>query len=265
MADESRHADDARLDEPRHQRTTGPVRPVRPARRRGPRRPGPRRPGPTTEPGRPRDLDRDATADRDDSPEPATADESRRAAGRPAAAPAASTSAAQQSAGSDSAAENAPLVTRDRAEQYASRWNEVKGMFVDEPRQAVQQADVLVGELLDELQALFRDQRQDIEQGLDTDETATEDLRLALRRYRSFFGRLSGRSAAIVATASATTTTGTARAAARTAVAARAEPSRGPGYGAPTNRLPVTACPSRLDAPAPMVAAGPSVVRRPGR
>ena len=93
----------------------------------------------------------------------------------------------------DTADERAPLVPRDRADQYASRWNEVKGMFVDEPRQAVQQADALVGELLDDLERLFREQRQDIERGLDNDDTSTEDLRMALRRYRSFFDRLLSR------------------------------------------------------------------------
>lgn len=82
------------------------------------------------------------------------------------------------------------LVSQQQAESYASRWDALKGDFVDEPRQAVRNADVLVGELLDELQTLFRDQRQDIERGLDADETSTEDLRLALRRYRSFFDRL---------------------------------------------------------------------------
>lgn len=83
-----------------------------------------------------------------------------------------------------------PLVSRDRAEDYSTRWNEIKGAFVDEPRQAVGQADELVGQLLDELEELFRKQRRDIEQGLDADETSTEDLRQALRRYRSFFDRL---------------------------------------------------------------------------
>jgi hypothetical protein len=85
---------------------------------------------------------------------------------------------------------NAALVTADRAESYGSRWNSVKGEFVDEPRRAVADADALVGELLDELQELFKAQRSDIERGLDADETSTEDLRLALRRYRSFFDRL---------------------------------------------------------------------------
>ncbi len=86
--------------------------------------------------------------------------------------------------------ERAALVTRDRAESYGARWESVKGEFVDEPRRAVADADALVGELLDELQELFKQQRTQIEQGLDADETSTEDLRLALRRYRSFFDRL---------------------------------------------------------------------------
>ena len=86
--------------------------------------------------------------------------------------------------------DRAALVTRDRADSYGARWDSVKGEFVDEPRRAVADADALVGELLDELQELFKQQRTQIEQGLDADETSTEDLRLALRRYRSFFDRL---------------------------------------------------------------------------
>jgi hypothetical protein len=99
------------------------------------------------------------------------------------------------SAGSDGGSRSAGeprerLVPADHAASYGSRWDEVKGMFVDEPRQAVARADALVGEVLDELETLFREQRRQIEQGLDSDEASTEDLRLALRRYRSFFDRL---------------------------------------------------------------------------
>ncbi len=82
------------------------------------------------------------------------------------------------------------LVTAERAQSYGARWDEVKGEFVDEPRQAVAKADALVGELLDELGQLFTQQRRGIEQDLDNDEVSTEDLRVALRRYRSFFDRL---------------------------------------------------------------------------
>jgi hypothetical protein len=94
--------------------------------------------------------------------------------------------------GTDQQGEGAhePLVPQQRAAEYRSRWDAAKGGFVDEPGQAVAEADQLVSELLDELQELFRSQRHNIEQGLHTDQTSTEDLRLALRRYRSFFDRL---------------------------------------------------------------------------
>jgi len=82
------------------------------------------------------------------------------------------------------------LIPPDRAESYNSRWNELKGEFVDEPRGAVQRANELVGEVLDELEELFRSQRADLEQGLESEQTTTEDLRVALGRYRSFFDRL---------------------------------------------------------------------------
>jgi hypothetical protein len=133
------------------------------------------------------DLTGDAT--RDDVNQP-------RAADTATTATTAGTGAATGTAGgtgsteADATEQRAPLVPSDRADQFASRWNEVKGMFVDEPRKAVQQADALVGELLDDLERSFREQRKDIERGLENDDTSTEDLRMALRRYRSFFDRL---------------------------------------------------------------------------
>jgi hypothetical protein len=99
-------------------------------------------------------------------------------------------SSGQQGAQATDGQQRERLVPADHAASYASRWDAVKGTFVDEPREAVAQADALVGELLDELETLFREQRRDIERGLDADETSTEDLRMALRRYRSFFDRL---------------------------------------------------------------------------
>ena len=95
-------------------------------------------------------------------------------------------------AGADDAAgrERATLIAPERAEAYNSRWNELKGEFVDEPRRAVRGANELVGQVLDELEELFRRQRSELEQGLDSEQTSTEDLRLALGRYRSFFDRL---------------------------------------------------------------------------
>ena len=82
------------------------------------------------------------------------------------------------------------LIPAERAESYNSRWNELKSEFVDEPLRAVRGANQLVGEVLDELEELFRRQRADLEHGLDSEQTTTEDLRQALGRYRSFFDRL---------------------------------------------------------------------------
>ena len=86
--------------------------------------------------------------------------------------------------------QRATLIEPERAESYNSRWNELKGEFVDDPRRSVRGANELVGEVLDELEELFRSQRADLEHGLDSEQTTTEDLRQALGRYRSFFDRL---------------------------------------------------------------------------
>ena len=82
------------------------------------------------------------------------------------------------------------LIEPERAESYNSRWKELKGEFVDDPPGAVRGANALVGEVLDELEELFRRQRTDLEQGQNSEQTTTEDLRQALRRSRSFFDRL---------------------------------------------------------------------------
>jgi hypothetical protein len=58
------------------------------------------------------------------------------------------------------------------------------------PRKAVTDADSMVGEILDELAETFRRQRQSLEQDWADDKSTTEDLRIALRRYRTFFDRL---------------------------------------------------------------------------
>ena len=82
------------------------------------------------------------------------------------------------------------LIESERAEGYDTRWKELKGEFVDDPRGAVRGANGLVGEVLDELEELFRRQRSDFEHSLDSEQTTTEDLRQALIRYRFFFDRL---------------------------------------------------------------------------
>jgi hypothetical protein len=77
------------------------------------------------------------------------------------------------------------------SERLRGRWQEVQAGFVDEPRQSVTEADQLVGEVLDEVSRVFRDQRSELEaEWSGNTEPGTEELRQALRRYREFFDRL---------------------------------------------------------------------------
>jgi hypothetical protein len=72
-----------------------------------------------------------------------------------------------------------------------TRWNDIQTGFVDEPRKAVEQADGLVASAMKRLAEVFAQERSGLEQQWDRgDNVSTEDLRLALQRYRSFFDRL---------------------------------------------------------------------------
>ena len=85
----------------------------------------------------------------------------------------------------------APLFSPDEAKEFRVRWDTIQGGFVDEPRRAVEQADSLVAGAMKRLAEIFADERAKLEGQWDRKESvSTEDLRLALRRYRSFFGRL---------------------------------------------------------------------------
>ncbi len=84
-----------------------------------------------------------------------------------------------------------PLFAGDDAERFRSRWQEVQAGFVDEPQQAVKDADSLVAELMQRLAETFSQERTNLEsQWGSGDDASTEDLRVALQRYRSFFDRL---------------------------------------------------------------------------
>jgi hypothetical protein len=84
----------------------------------------------------------------------------------------------------------ATLIAPERARDLRAQWSEIKGEFVDEPRHAVGKANSLVGDVLDEIEQIFRQQRAELEKGLDDETTSTEDLRQALGRYHGFFDRL---------------------------------------------------------------------------
>jgi hypothetical protein len=87
-------------------------------------------------------------------------------------------------------AELVPLFSNDAVQDFRSRWTALQTGFVDEPRRAVQEADELVAEVIKQLAETFSDERAKLEKQWDQgDKVSTEDLRLVLRRYRSFFDR----------------------------------------------------------------------------
>ena len=87
--------------------------------------------------------------------------------------------------------ERAALFAANEASQLRARWDSIQVGFVDEPRKAVQEADALVSATIKRLSEVFANERQNLEQQWDRNENvSTEDFRVALRRYRSFFSRL---------------------------------------------------------------------------
>jgi len=85
----------------------------------------------------------------------------------------------------------APLFNEGETQDLRTRWNEIQTGFVDEPRKAVEQADSLVAQTMKRLAEIFANERSALESQWDRgDSISTEDLRVALQRYRSFFNRL---------------------------------------------------------------------------
>lgn len=84
-----------------------------------------------------------------------------------------------------------PLLERGRAEELHARWHELQSRFVDDPRVTVERADELVDDLMRTIAQQFADARAELErQWTEGGDASTEDLRLTLQRYRSFFERL---------------------------------------------------------------------------
>jgi hypothetical protein len=84
-----------------------------------------------------------------------------------------------------------PLFTPEVTETYRSQWITIQSGFVDDPRQAVRSGDELVAQMMTNLADTFEQERHRVEAQLDsTAEGSTEELRVTLHRYRSFFERL---------------------------------------------------------------------------
>ena len=85
----------------------------------------------------------------------------------------------------------APLLGEDEGAELGSRWESIQVTFVDDPRRAVEEADGLVAHVMQQLAEGFARERETLEgQWTRGEDVSTEDLRVALQRYRSFFQRL---------------------------------------------------------------------------
>lgn len=83
------------------------------------------------------------------------------------------------------------LFRQEETSELSRRWSDIQASFVDEPRRAVELADSLVAETMQRLAQMFAGARENLEHQWDRGENVTtEDLRVTLQRYRSFFDRL---------------------------------------------------------------------------
>ena len=84
-----------------------------------------------------------------------------------------------------------PLFSESEMGDFRSQWSKIQTGFVDEPRRTVEDADKLVAAVMQRLAEGFANERSGLEKQWDSgDNVSTEDLRVALQRYRSFFDRL---------------------------------------------------------------------------
>jgi len=96
-----------------------------------------------------------------------------------------------ESRGLRNKSESASLFEKNKAEHFRARWLEIQSRFVDDPNVSVKDADELVTNVIRNITSTFADERISLEsQWKRGDKVSTEDLRVALRRYRSFFNRL---------------------------------------------------------------------------
>jgi hypothetical protein len=102
------------------------------------------------------------------------------------------TGEAQEPAATTDVGDESPeLLPGEENAEFQRRWETIQTGFIDEPRQTVEQADELVAQVMKRLAEGFAAERERLEQQWGRGEdVSTEDLRIALQRYRGFFQRL---------------------------------------------------------------------------
>lgn len=95
------------------------------------------------------------------------------------------------------AAWSRPAATTDRPaggqgplDRFRERWPQVQGAFVDDPRNAVAEADRLVAEVIQGVERSLTERRRQIEAQWSGGEPDTERLRQTMHGYREMFHRL---------------------------------------------------------------------------
>ena len=100
-------------------------------------------------------------------------------------------STARESGAAAGAKNAVALFPDDELHNFRARWDQVQTSFVDEPRRAVEEADGLVANVIQRIAEQFSNERTKLEEHWSKGENVnTEELRQALRQYRSFFDRL---------------------------------------------------------------------------
>jgi hypothetical protein len=90
---------------------------------------------------------------------------------------------------------HSPLFDEREAGDLRTRWQNIQGSFVDDPQASVVQADQLVATAIQRLAEIFAHEKANLENAWSRDgdgstAVSTEEMRQALRRYRSFFDRI---------------------------------------------------------------------------
>jgi hypothetical protein len=152
---------------------------------------GPRGESVVTEPGEPRD-DPDPAAEEAVAEDADAEAESADVPPAPVAEPSADTTPADTAvvAATPVAADADALLGSLDAGDIRNRFLDIQAGFIDEPRQAVEEAGRFVDDLLRQVADALQQQRGQLAGA--TEEASTEDLRLALRAYRQFVDRLLG-------------------------------------------------------------------------